>query len=81
MSARTWRPITRRTPNSQTWAPNRPARFARAGFTRTIAGAARSDAPQLVADAVAAGHQVYGVRILTSTLEETYLEAVGDEVS
>ena len=49
--------------------------------TRTIAGATRSDAPQLVADAVAAGHRVYGVRILTSTLEETYLEAVGDEVS
>jgi ABC-2 type transport system ATP-binding protein len=49
--------------------------------TRTIAGAARDDAPQLVAEAVAAGHQIYGVRVLTSTLEETYLEAVGDEVS
>jgi hypothetical protein len=24
---------------------------------------------------------VYGVRVLTSTLEDTYLEAVGDEVS
>ena len=49
--------------------------------TRTIEGATREDAPRLVAEAVAAGRQVYGVRVLTSTLEETYLEAVGDEVS
>jgi ABC-2 type transport system ATP-binding protein len=49
--------------------------------TRTIAGATREDAPRLVAEAVAAGRQVFGVRVLTSTLEETYLEAVGDEVS
>jgi ABC-2 type transport system ATP-binding protein len=48
---------------------------------RTIEGATREDAPRLVAEAVAAGRQVYGVRVLTSTLEETYLEAVGDEVS
>ena len=46
---------------------------------RTIAGATRDDAPRLVAEAVAAGHRVYGVRVLTSTLEETYLEAVGGE--
>jgi ABC-2 type transport system ATP-binding protein len=49
--------------------------------TRTIEGATREDAPRLVAEAVDAGRQVYGVRILTSTLEDTYLEAVGDEVS
>ncbi len=49
--------------------------------TRTIEGATREDAPRLVAEAVAAGRQVYGVNVLTSTLEETYLEAVGDEVS
>ncbi len=49
--------------------------------TRTVAGATREDAPRLVAEAVAAGRQVYGVHVLTSTLEETYLEAVGDEVS
>jgi len=49
--------------------------------TRTIEGATREDAPRLVAEAVAAGKKVYGVRVLTSTLEETYLEAVGDEVS
>ena len=49
--------------------------------TRTIEGATREDAPRLVAEAVAAGRQVYGVQVLTSTLEETYLEAVGEEVS
>jgi ABC-2 type transport system ATP-binding protein len=49
--------------------------------TRTIEGATREDVPELVAAAVAAGRSVYGVRVLTSTLEETYLEAVGDEVS
>jgi ABC-2 type transport system ATP-binding protein len=49
--------------------------------TRTIEGATRDDAPRLVADAVGAGRRVYGVRVLTSTLEDTYLEAVGDEVS
>jgi ABC-2 type transport system ATP-binding protein len=49
--------------------------------TRLIEGAVREDAPRLVAEAVAAGRRVYGVRVLTSTLEDTYLEAVGDEVS
>jgi ABC-2 type transport system ATP-binding protein len=44
-------------------------------------GAAREDAPRLVAELVAAGRRVYGVRVLTSTLEETYLEAVGGETS
>jgi len=46
---------------------------------RTIAGATREDAPRLVAEAISAGRRVYGVRVLTSTLEETYLEAVGEE--
>ena len=46
---------------------------------RTITGATRDDAPRLVAEAVAAGRRVYGLRVLTSTLEETYLEAVGGE--
>ncbi|HET7571631.1 MAG TPA: ABC transporter ATP-binding protein [Gaiellaceae bacterium] len=48
---------------------------------RTIEGAGRDDAPRLVADAVAAGRRVFGVRVLTSTLEDTYLEAVGGETS
>jgi ABC-2 type transport system ATP-binding protein len=46
---------------------------------RTIPGATREDAPRLVAEAVGRGRLVYGVRVLTSTLEETYLEAVGGE--
>jgi ABC-2 type transport system ATP-binding protein len=41
----------------------------------------REDVPRLVAEAVAAGRKIYGVRVLTSTLEETYLEAVGGETS
>jgi len=48
---------------------------------RHIEGATREDAPRLVSEAVAAGHRVYGVRVLTSTLEEVYLEAVGGETS
>jgi ABC-2 type transport system ATP-binding protein len=48
---------------------------------RRIDGAVREDVPRLVADAVAAGRQVYGVRVLTSTLEDVYLEAVGGETS
>jgi ABC-2 type transport system ATP-binding protein len=49
------------------------------GGTQLIAGATREDVPRLVADAVRDGHSVYGVRVLTSTLEDTYLEAVGGE--
>ena len=48
---------------------------------RTIEGATREDTPRLVAEAVAAGRKVYGVRVLTSTLEDTYLEAVQGETS
>ena len=49
--------------------------------TRTIDGATREDAPRLVAEAVAAGRKVYGVHVLTSTLEDVYLEAVGGQTS
>jgi ABC-2 type transport system ATP-binding protein len=48
---------------------------------RTIEGAGREDAARLVAEAVAAGRSVYGVRVLTSTLEDVYLEVVGGESS
>jgi ABC-2 type transport system ATP-binding protein len=48
---------------------------------RRLEGATREEVPRLVAEAVAAGRHVYGVRLLTSTLEDAYLEAVGDEVS
>jgi ABC-2 type transport system ATP-binding protein len=47
--------------------------------TRLVEGATREDAPRLVAEAVAAGLRVYGVRVVASTLEEVYLEVVGDE--
>jgi ABC-2 type transport system ATP-binding protein len=43
--------------------------------------AGREDAPRIVADLVAGGERVYGVRLLRSTLEEVYLEAVGGETS
>jgi ABC-2 type transport system ATP-binding protein len=41
----------------------------------------RDEVPRLVAELVGAGRKVYGVRVLTSTLEDTYLEAVGGETS
>ena len=45
---------------------------------RVFAGALRADVPRIVRELVAAGEPVYGVRVLTTTLEETYLQAVGD---
>jgi ABC-2 type transport system ATP-binding protein len=48
---------------------------------RLFEGASREDAPRLVEGLVAAGRRIYAVRVLTSTLEETYLEAVGGETS
>jgi ABC-2 type transport system ATP-binding protein len=39
-------------------------------------GARRDDVPRLVAELVAAGRLVYGVQVLSSTLEDVYLEAV-----
>ena len=67
----------------------RPADLARARGVEvdTDAGvqrfpeAVREDAPRIVAELVAAGTPVYGVRVLTSTLEDVYLEAVGGETS
>jgi ABC-2 type transport system ATP-binding protein len=44
-------------------------------------GGGREDVPRLVAELVGAGRKVYGVQVLTSTLEDTYLEAVGGETS
>ena len=44
---------------------------------RTFPDARRDDAPRIVRELVAAGEDVYGVRVLTSTLEDAYLEAVG----
>ncbi|CAN5419819.1 ABC transporter ATP-binding protein [soil metagenome] len=47
--------------------------------TRVIEGLSREDAPKIVADLVAAGEQVFGVRVISSSLEDVYLEAVGEE--
>ena len=44
---------------------------------RTFERASREEVPQIVADLVAAGEQIYEVRVLSSTLEDAYLEAVG----
>jgi ABC-2 type transport system ATP-binding protein len=48
------------------------------GATRAFPDASREDVPGIVAALVEAGERVYGVRVLSSTLEDTYLEAVGD---
>jgi ABC-2 type transport system ATP-binding protein len=47
--------------------------------TRLFEHARREDAPAIVRDLVAGGEEVYGVRVLRSSLEDAYLEAVGDE--
>jgi ABC-2 type transport system ATP-binding protein len=48
------------------------------GGLRAFEGATRDQAPQIVADLVAAGERIYAVRVLASTLEDAYLEAVKD---
>jgi ABC-2 type transport system ATP-binding protein len=44
---------------------------------REFPEAGRDEVPRIVADLVASGERVYGVRLLASTLEDAYLEAVG----
>jgi hypothetical protein len=46
------------------------------GGVRAFPEASREEVPEIVAGLVAAGERVYGVRVLSSTLEETYLETV-----
>jgi ABC-2 type transport system ATP-binding protein len=46
--------------------------------TRVIAGATREDVPAIVADLVAAGEEVYGVRVVRSSLEDVYMDLVAD---
>jgi ABC-2 type transport system ATP-binding protein len=48
---------------------------------KRVVDGARDDVPRIVANAVREGEQVYSVRVLTSTLEDEYLEAVGGETS
>lgn len=45
---------------------------------RVIEGAGREDAPRIVAELVAAGERIFGVQVLSSTLEDVYLAAVGE---
>ena len=47
-----------------------------ANGVRRFDAASREDAPRLVAELVSAGEAIYGVQVLTSTLEEVYLDAV-----
>jgi ABC-2 type transport system ATP-binding protein len=45
--------------------------------TRSFAQAAREDIPRLIRELVDAGEDVYEVRVIRSSLEDTYLEVVG----
>lgn len=49
-----------------------------ASGTRLFERAGRDDAPEIVRDLVAAGEDVYEVHVLRSSLEDAYLEAVGE---
>ena len=44
---------------------------------RVFESAHRDDVPAIVAELVAAGERIYEVRVLSSNLEDAYLEAVG----
>ena len=46
---------------------------------RLFEQAGRGEAPRIVEDLVRAGRKVYGVRVLATSLEEEYLEAVGGD--
>jgi ABC-2 type transport system ATP-binding protein len=48
------------------------------GGVRSFPDAGREQVPEIVAGLVSAGEAVYGVRVLSSTLEDTYLEAVSE---
>jgi ABC-2 type transport system ATP-binding protein len=50
------------------------------GF-EVIERAGREDVQGLVEERIAAGRRIYGVRVLTSTLEDVYLETVGGATS
>jgi ABC-2 type transport system ATP-binding protein len=48
---------------------------------KRVVDGGRDDVPRVVQKLVGAGERVYEARVLTSTLEEVYLEAVGGETS
>lgn len=47
--------------------------------THRFDDAGREDAPRLVAELVERGERIYGVRVLRTSLEDSYLEVVGEE--
>ena len=49
--------------------------------TRRFDDAGREDVPRIVSELVAAGERIFGARVLASTLEDVYLEAVGEATS
>ena len=49
--------------------------------TRTFEQATREDIPRIVRELVEAGEDVYEIQVLRSTLEDTYLEVVGEAMS
>ena len=51
------------------------------GGTRRFDDAAREDVPRIVSELVSEGQRIYGARVLASTLEDVYLEAVGEATS
>jgi hypothetical protein len=51
-----------------------------AGGVRRYPEAGRDDVPGIVEALVREGERIYGVRTVASTLEDAYLEAVGEEV-
>ena len=73
--------------NGRVVTAGRPADLARprgvevetADGVRVFPDAGRDDAPGIVAELVARGQRVYAVRVLSTTLEETYLSAVGED--
>jgi ABC-2 type transport system ATP-binding protein len=48
--------------------------------TQAFPDAGRDQVPQLVADLVAAGHSIYAVRARKPTLEDVYIETVGEQI-
>jgi ABC-2 type transport system ATP-binding protein len=48
-----------------------------AAGARQFPDAGREDIPTLVEELVGAGERIYSVRVLSSTLEDAYLDAVG----
>ena len=59
----------------------RGVRVETANGVRLFEAAGRDDAPRIVAELVREGERVYGVEVLSSTLEDAYLAAVGDEAT